>query len=190
MCLIYAVMIACASLMFCRFAYSQTVTLKWPKQPASHPSPPASPQAASTNNQQSSALDRRPLAGSIVARTYTNNFFDFSVEFPENWVVIFVNQGPQENTKAVAYALLLVGSRDKRMHGVRWITIIASRPLGSILTAESARKLVENEANGDSLAPRYRSQRSRHHVRNAMVTASNCRPRISADVHQFRSCRP
>ncbi len=151
MCLICAVMITCASLIFCRFAYSQTVTLKWPKQPASHPSPQANPQPRSTNNQQSSALDRRPLAGSIVAGTYTNNFFDFSVEFPQNWVVIFVNQGPQESPKAVAYALLLVGSRDKQMHGTRWVTIIAARPFGSNLSAASAQKLVENQADAFNL---------------------------------------
>src|SRR5579863_8614644 len=136
--LLYVVMVACASLMFCRITYSQNVTLKWPQKPASEPGPQASAQAKSKNNQQSSAPDRRPLAGSIVGRTYTNNFFDFSVEFPENWVVIFVNQGPQESTKAVAYALLLVGSRDKRMHGTRWITIIAASPHGSSLSATSA----------------------------------------------------
>jgi hypothetical protein len=65
-------------------------------------------------------VDRRPLTGSIVGRSYKNKFFDFSIEFPENWAVVLVNQGPQENTKGIACILLTVGSRDKRMNGTRW----------------------------------------------------------------------
>ena len=133
--------------MFCRTARSQNVTLKWPQQPASQPKPQAKP-----NSQQSSALiDRRPLAGSIVGHTYTNKFFDFSIAFPEEWVVVFVNQGPQSDKKGVVYFLLLVGGLDKRTNGTRWITIAAARPPGSSMSKKTAENAVEGVANSLNL---------------------------------------
>lgn len=127
--LISVILVASASLMPCRITASQR-----------------SAQPKSTDNKQSSELlDRQPLDGSIVGRRYTNKFFNFSIEFPENWIVMFVNQGPQVGAKGVAYALLFVGSRDKQMHGNRWIVIEATRPRDSSLSATSARSLVKKE---------------------------------------------
>jgi hypothetical protein len=145
--LVSAMVFICASIVLCRITYSQNLILNGGKQPASQPNGQVSPPAKSRDTKQSSdLLDRRPLDGSIVGRKYTNKFFDFSIEFPENWIVILVNQGPKEGPKGVSYALLAVGSRDKQMDGNRWIVIAATRPRGSTLTAPSARSLVEKEA--------------------------------------------
>lgn len=113
------------------------------------------PPENSGNNQKSSALvDQRPLAGSIVGHTYTNKFFDFSIDFPENWAVVLVDEAAKQDTRATAYALLAVGSRDKQMNGTRSITIFAARPRGSGLSATAAQNLAQNETNGlNLLAP-------------------------------------
>src|SRR4051812_9467658 len=144
--LVFTTVVACASLL-CRITYSQDIRLKGDKT-ATQPSAQTSPPAKSKDHEQSSHLpDRRPLDGSIVGRKYTNKFFHFSIEFPENWIVILVNQGPSEGPKGVAYVLLSVGSRDKQMHGNRWIVIAATRPRNSSLSAMSVRSLMEKEAN-------------------------------------------
>lgn len=145
---LFEVIVACVLLMLCRNAHSQNVTVKWPKQPVSQPAAQASPQPKTKNSQKSGVVDRRPLIGSIVGRTYTNKFFHFSIEFPEGWIAIWINEGPKEGPKGVAYALLLVASPDKRMNGTRWINIAAVRPRDSGLSAQSAQRALENEANG------------------------------------------
>ncbi len=145
--LVFAIVVACASLVICRITYSQAIRLKGDKT-AAQPSAQASPSAKSKDIEQPThLLDRRPFDGSIVGRKYTNKFFNFSIEFPENWIVILVNQDPKESPKGVAYALLAVGSRDKQMHGNRWIVIAATRPHDSSLSATSVRSLIEKEAN-------------------------------------------
>jgi YD repeat-containing protein len=99
-------------------------------------------------NSATEYIDRRPIDGSMVGRTYTNKFFDFSIKLPENWIVLAADQVAGQNTKAVAYALLAAGSRDKQMHGTRWIVVAASRPRGSTLSQKSALNLAEQEASG------------------------------------------
>jgi hypothetical protein len=72
----------------------------------------------------------QPTNGSISGNAYTNNFFEFTLQFPVGWKALPSDSSPQVSAKAISYVLLLVGSTDSRMHGSRWITIAASRPPG------------------------------------------------------------
>jgi hypothetical protein len=87
---------------------------------------------------------KQPTDGSINGGVYTNNFFQFTVQFPAGWIVLSTGSGPQANAKATSYVLLLVGSPDSQMHGTRWIAISAARPLASSppfgVTAEDVAK--------------------------------------------------
>jgi hypothetical protein len=87
---------------------------------------------------------KQPINGSINGGVYTNNFFQFTVQFPAGWKVMTVGSGPQANATAISYVLLLVGSPDSHMHATRWITIFATRPLAASaplgVTAEDVAK--------------------------------------------------
>jgi hypothetical protein len=74
---------------------------------------------------------KQPTDGSINGAVYTNNFFQFTVQFPAGWRVLSRDSGPQANDKATSYVLLLVGSPDSQMHGNRWIMIAAAHPPAS-----------------------------------------------------------
>lgn len=74
---------------------------------------------------------KQPTDGSINGGVYTNNFFQFTVQFPAGWKVLSVGSGPQVSAKATSYVLLLVGSPDSHMHGTRWILIAAAHPPAS-----------------------------------------------------------
>jgi hypothetical protein len=75
------------------------------------------------------ADSKQPIDGSITRGVYTNNFFEFTVQFPAGWKVLSSGDGPRASAKAISYVLLLVGSPDSQMHGTRWITISATQPL-------------------------------------------------------------
>jgi YD repeat-containing protein len=96
-------------------------------------------------------VDPRPFAGSVVGHTYTNKFFDFSLDFPNDWLVLAADQFTKQDKRGTAYVLLAVASRDKRMQGTRWIIVGAARPLTSSLDKTSAQTLTENEAYGFNL---------------------------------------
>jgi hypothetical protein len=87
---------------------------------------------------------KQPADGSINGGVYTNNFFQFTVQFPTGWKVLTMGDGPQASAKAISYVLLIVGSPDSQMHGTRWITIAAVRPPASSaplsVTAEDVAK--------------------------------------------------
>jgi hypothetical protein len=74
---------------------------------------------------------KQPTDGSINGNVYTNNFFQFTVQFPTGWKVLSMGSGPQVSAKAISYVLLFVGSPDSQMHGTRWITIAAAHPPAS-----------------------------------------------------------
>jgi hypothetical protein len=74
---------------------------------------------------------KQPSDGSINGGVYTNNFFQFTIQFPAGWKVLSKGDGPQANAKAIGYVLLLVGSPDRQMHGTRWIAIGATQPSAS-----------------------------------------------------------
>jgi len=141
-----AMVAACAFLMLCRVIYSQDIRLKGDKT-ATQPSAEASPPAKLGDNEQSShLLDRRPIDGSIVGRKYTNKFFDFSIEFPENWIVLSVSQGPRE---AKGSCLCSSGGGKPRQANA-WESVDShrgTRPHNSSLSAPSVQSLMEKGAN-------------------------------------------
>lgn len=71
---------------------------------------------------------KQPTDGLINGGVYTNNFFQFTVQFPTGWKVLSMGSGPQASAEAISYVLLMVGSPDSQMHGTRWITIAAAQP--------------------------------------------------------------
>jgi hypothetical protein len=75
--------------------------------------------------------NKQPIDGSINGGVYTNNFFQFTVQFPAGWKVLSAGTGPQANAKAISYILLMVGSPDRQVHGTRWIAISATQPPAS-----------------------------------------------------------
>jgi hypothetical protein len=74
---------------------------------------------------------KQPTDGSINGGVYTNNFFQFTVQFPAGWKVLPIDSRPQISAKAISYVLLIVGSPDSQMHGTRWIAIAAAHPPAS-----------------------------------------------------------
>jgi len=74
-----------------------------------------------------------PTDGSINGNVYTNNFFQFTLQFPTGWRVLSkAGSGPKVNAEgSFAYLLLLVGSADSQMRGTRWISISAAHPPAS-----------------------------------------------------------
>ena len=61
---------------------------------------------------------QEPTNGSINGNVYTNNFFQFTVQFPAGWRVVPMESHPQVNAKGMlSYGLLLVGSLDGQGHG-------------------------------------------------------------------------
>jgi hypothetical protein len=75
--------------------------------------------------------NKQPTDGSINGGVYTNNFFQFTIQFPVGWKVLSMGYGPQANAKAIGDVLLIVGSPDSQMHGTRWIAIGATQPSAS-----------------------------------------------------------
>jgi hypothetical protein len=88
-----------------------------------------------------------PNDGSLNGNVYTNDFFQFTVQFPAGWKVLNVDSGPQVDTKATSYLLLLVGNPDSRMHGTRWITIVAAQPPASSAPLSNAEDVAKREAD-------------------------------------------
>ena len=70
----------------------------------------------------------QPTDASVQDGLYTNHFFQFAVQFPANWKVLPMDSTAEVSGGAVTYQLLLAGSRDSQMHGVRFITFFAARP--------------------------------------------------------------
>jgi hypothetical protein len=92
--------------------------------------------------------NKQPSDGSINGGVYTNNFFQFTVQFPAGWKVLSKGYGPQENAKAIGYVLVIVGSPDSQMHGTRWIAISATqRPASSVPLSGTADDLLKREAD-------------------------------------------
>lgn len=90
----------------------------------------------------------QPTDGSINGGVYTNNFFQFSVQFPTGWKVLSGGSGPQVKAEAIAYVLLIVGSPDSQMHGMRWIAISAAqRPAPSAPLSVTAEDVAKREAD-------------------------------------------
>lgn len=76
----------CVFLSFCPVARSQNITLKWPDPPPNQPKPATSSQPGSTSAPQPGPpMGKRPSDGSTVGNIYTNNFFQFSLQFPDGW---------------------------------------------------------------------------------------------------------
>jgi hypothetical protein len=75
--------------------------------------------------------NKQPSNGSINGGVYTNNFFQFTVQYPADWKVLSKGDGPQASSKAIGYVLLMVGSPDRQVHGTRWIAISATQPSAS-----------------------------------------------------------
>jgi hypothetical protein len=91
---------------------------------------------------------KQPTDGSINGGVYTNNFFQFTVQFPTGWKVLSMGAGPQASPKSIAYVLLMVGSPDTQMHGTRWITIAAGQPpASSAPLSVTAEDLTKREAD-------------------------------------------
>lgn len=90
---------------------------------------------------------KQPIDGSINGGVYTNNLFQFTVQFPADWKVLSKGDGPQANAKAIGYILLMVGSPDSKMHGARWIAISATqRPASSAPLSGSPDDVLKREA--------------------------------------------
>lgn len=87
-----------------------------------------------------------PNNGSINGNVYTNNFFQFTVQFPPGWKVISMDTGPQVTANQTSYVLLIVGGLGSQMHGTRWISIAASRPSSAPLDV-NANDLAKREAD-------------------------------------------
>ena len=91
---------------------------------------------------------KQPIDGSINGGVYTNNFFQFTVQFPADWKVLSKGGGPQANAKAIGYVLLIAGSPDRQVHGTRWIAIGATRPpASSAPLSVTADDLLKREAD-------------------------------------------
>jgi hypothetical protein len=90
----------------------------------------------------------QPIDGSISGGVYTNNYFQFTVQFPADWKVLSKGNGPQSSAKAIGYVLLTVGSPDRQVHGTRWIAISATRPAAaSAPLSGTAEDLTKREAD-------------------------------------------
>ena len=154
----------CLFSIFVPLARPQNVTLSWPDAPAKQPDAPAKPPDAPAKkanatpvptpktrvtSHPSSPNVERPTDGSISGNTYTNNFFHFSLPFPEGWKVLGNDVALEDMNKGDI--LLLVGWADRQTHGFRSIVISANVPpstSGSI----TAMEFLKREADATTLA--------------------------------------
>ena len=56
---------------------------------------------------------KQPTDASINGNIYTNNFFQFAVQFPAGWKVLRMDSRPQVSAKASSYILLISLQRDR-----------------------------------------------------------------------------
>jgi hypothetical protein len=97
-----------------------------------------------------------PTNASVREGAYTNNFFQFTVQFPPSWKVLPADNTADVRDNAVTYQLLLTGSGDSQMHGTRFIAIFAARPPEcSVPFAFTAEDIAKREAEGLKTARRW-----------------------------------
>jgi hypothetical protein len=101
----------------------------------------------------------QPTDASVQDGVYTNQYFQFSVRFPASWKTLPMDSTADVRDSALTYQLLLAGSRESEMHGVRFIAIFAARPPESSqpfgFTAED---IAKREADGLKAAKRWAQQ--------------------------------
>jgi hypothetical protein len=101
----------------------------------------------------------QPTDASVQDGVYTNHFFQFTVRFPSSWKVLPKDSTAEVRDSAVTYQLLLAGSGDSQMHGVRFITIFAARPpQSSTPFGFTAEDIAKREADGLKAAKRWAQQ--------------------------------
>jgi hypothetical protein len=105
----------------------------------------------------------QPTDASVQDGVYTNNFFQFAVRFPASWKVLPLDSKADVRDSAVTYQLLLAGSGDSQIHGVRFIAIFAARPPESSQPFSfTAEDIAKREADGLKAAKRWAQQLCRN----------------------------
>jgi hypothetical protein len=139
--------------------HTQNITLSWPNAPVEQPkassAPP--PKSSATAHLSRPPIGGQPTDGSINGNTYTNNFFQFSLRFPEGWKDLGRDTKVTEKDGRKVAVLLTLGTIDRQTHGIRVISIsTASIPSG--LGSITAKDFLKRDANGFNLASSMKLQ--------------------------------
>lgn len=139
------VLLCCLFLPFCPASRSQNITLNWPEAPGKQLQSNSSPPKSSVTEHPNPATGG-PTDGSLRGHTYTNNFFRFSLSFPEGWKVLIVDKGQADKGDVLLY----VWTVEKKTNG-KSVIVISSTNLPSDFPGITAEELLKRVANGAKL---------------------------------------
>jgi hypothetical protein len=148
-------------MLFCSVSQAQNLAQSLPEAPGSRPgmqSATSQPNSVTTSR-PSAPITGVPTDHVVKDGTYRNNFFQFSIQFPQVWKILgtgapLTQTGSGSITGGIAtppgssietrYVLFLAGTVDKQTQGPRWVYILAVKPSsGRNVTAE---KYLKTEA--------------------------------------------
>ena len=149
-------------MLFCSVSQAQNLAQSLTEAPGSRPgmqSATSQPNSVTTSR-PSAPITGVPTDHVVKDGTYSNNFFQFSIQFPQAWKILRTgaplaqtgNGGitggiatPPASSIETGYVLFWAGTVDKQTQGPRWVYILAVKPSssGRNVTAE---KYLKTEA--------------------------------------------